>query len=173
MLPIISFPTIIKQAGNYLSLSRALLTFILILISNCAFSQKQDTLLLSSKLKQLSLKELMNIKVVTASGSEQKIIEAPSTMLVITAKQIDERGYEQLDDVLRDIPGVDLIHTYGSAPTFITFRGMYGDENRRMLFMIDGIVENNIIGAYEMAGAAYSLQNVERIEIIWGPGSAL
>lgn len=100
----------------------------------------------TSKIIDFSLEELMNVKVVTASGSEQTITKAPSTMMVITAKQIAERGYEQLEDVLRDIPGVDLIHTYGQAPTFITFRGMYGDENKRILFMIDGIVENNLIG---------------------------
>jgi outer membrane receptor for ferrienterochelin and colicin len=124
------------QADNHLSLSRVLLIIIIALQSNCGFGQIQDTLMSPSRLKKLSLEELMNIKVVTASGSEQPINEAPSTMIVITEQQIQERGYEQLDDVLRDIPGVDLVHTYGNAPTFITFREMYGDENRRVLFMI-------------------------------------
>jgi outer membrane receptor for ferrienterochelin and colicins len=61
----------------------------------------------------------------------------------------------------------------GYAPTLIYFRGMYGAENLRALLMIDGIVENNIIGSNDFAGPAYSLHNVERIEIIWGPASAL
>lgn len=125
------------------------------------------------QLNNLSLEELMNIEVVTASGVKQKIVEAPSTINVITSQQIQERGYEQLEDVLRDLPGVDLIHIYGRAPSFITFRGMYGDENRRMLFMIDGVVENNVMGDFAIAGPAYSLHNVDRIEILWGPGSAL
>ncbi|HET6555829.1 MAG TPA: TonB-dependent receptor [Prolixibacteraceae bacterium] len=145
----------------------------LLTLSPFYLQAQQDSVLKVSSLKELSLEELMNITVITASGSEQTIAEAPSTMQVITSSQIAERGYEQLDDVLRDIPGVDLMHTYGRAPTFITFRGMYGDENKRILYMIDGIVENNIMGDYEMAGPAYSLHNVERIEIIWGPGSAL
>lgn len=140
----------------------------------CFLSNAQkDTVIQPIKFYDLSLEQLMNITVVTASRFEQKITEAPSTMIVITSAQIVERGYQQLDDVLRDIPGVDLIHNYGSAPAYITFRGMYGDENRRVLFMIDGIVENNLMGSYEMGGPAYSLHNVERIEIIWGPGSAL
>ncbi len=143
------------------------------LMSNWAFAQTQDTILTLDNLKELSLEELMNIMVVTASGKEQKISEAPSTMRVITAQQIQERGYEKLEDVLRDIVGVDLVHVYGHAPTFITFRGMYGDENRRILFMIDGIVENDLMGDFKMGGPAYSLHNVERIEIMWGPGSAL
>jgi len=141
-------------------------------LSDYASAQRPDSLSVSG-LKKLSLEELLNIEVFTASGSEQKLSEAPSTMIVITAQQIEERGYIQLEDVLRDIPGIDLIHTYGHAPTFFTFRGMYGDQNNRMLFMIDGIIENNLMGGFEMAGPAYSLYNVERIEIIWGPGSAL
>ena len=50
---------------------------------------------------------------------------------------------------------------------------MYGAENLRALLMIDGVVENNILGSNDMAGPAYSLHNIERIEIIWGPVSAL
>jgi len=153
---------------------KAKVFLVLCLIISCFSLQAQhDSLQELSNLKNLSLEELMNIKVVTASGLEQPISEAPSTMRVISSQQIQERGYEQLEDVLRDIPGVDLIHLYGRAPSFITFRGMYGDENRRVLFMIDGVVENSIMGGIEMAGPAYSLHNVERIEIIWGPGSAL
>jgi len=126
-----------------------------------------DTLL------QLSLEQLMNIKVVTASGYLQTTAEAPSTITVITAEQIKDRGYEQLEDALRDVPGIDLIHINGYAPTLIYFRGMYGAENLRALLMIDGIAENNILGTNDLAGPAYSLHNVDRIEIIWGPASAL
>ena len=50
---------------------------------------------------------------------------------------------------------------------------MYGAENLRALLMIDGIVENNILGSNDMAGPAYPLHNVLRIEIVWGPVSAL
>jgi outer membrane receptor for ferrienterochelin and colicins len=134
---------------------------------------QEDTAEKVLKLSELSLDELMNVQVVTASGYSQTTSEAPSTINVITAQQIQDRGYEQLEDALRDIPGIDMIHLNGYAPTLIYFRGMYGAENLRALLMIDGIVENNIIGSNDMAGPAYSLHNVERIEIIWGPASAL
>src|SRR5665213_95856 len=135
--------------------------------------KRQDTASDVKKLLQLSLEELMNIKVVTASGFLQTTAEAPSTITVITSQQIADRGYEQLEDALRDVPGIDMIHLNGYAPTLIYFRGMYGAENLRALLMIDGIVENNIIGSNDMAGPAYSLHNVDKIEIIWGPASAL
>ena len=137
------------------------------------FAQKTDTVAGVNKLLELSLEDLMNIKVVTAAGYLQTPSEAPSTITVISAQQIADRGYEQLEDALRDIPGIDMIHINGYAPTLIYFRGMYGAENLRALLMIDGIVENNILGTNDIAGPAYSLHNVERIEIVWGPVSAL
>jgi len=146
--------------------------FILLIICLCSrlASAQIDSV---SILSDLSLEELMNVKVITASGYLQKTSEAPSTIQVVTAKQISERGYEELSDALRDIPGIDMIHLNGYAPTLIYFRGMYGAENLRALLMIDGIVENNIIGSNDMAGPAYNLHNVERIEIVWGPASVL
>ena len=150
---------------------RIILPIVFLMVSFFASGQ-QDTAAVS-KLLNLSLEELMNIKVVTASGFMQTVSEAPSTITVITAQQIADRGYEQLEDALRDVPGIDMIHINGYAPTLFYFRGMYGAENLRALLMIDGIVENNILGSNDLAGPAYSLHNIERIEIIWGPVSAL
>jgi outer membrane receptor for ferrienterochelin and colicins len=149
-----------------------ILLFICSLIASALHAQN-DSAANVDRLLDLSLEQLMNIKVITASGFDQKLSEAPSTMNVITARQIQQRGYEQLEDALRDIPGIDLIHLNGYVPTLIYFRGMYGAENLRALLMIDGVPENNIIGSNDMAGPAYNLHNVERIEIIWGPASAL
>lgn len=148
------------------------LIFFALLFSLTLMAQK-DSIPALSGLLNLSLEQLMDIKVVTASGYMQTTAEAPSTIKVITAKEIEDRGYEQLEDALRDVPGIDMIHINGYAPTLIYFRGMYGAENLRALLMIDGIAENNILGSNDMAGPTYSLHNVERIEIIWGPMSAL
>ncbi len=143
---------------------------VLVILVPLFLKAQNDTL---SKLLDLSLEDLMKVEVVTASGYIQTSATAPSTIQVITEKQIAERGYEQLEDALRDVPGIDMIHLHGYVPTLIYFRGMYGAENLRALLMIDGIPENNIIGSNDMAGPAYSLHNVKRIEIIWGPASAL
>lgn len=138
-------------------------------------SAQEDSTNTVKVLLDYSIEELMNVKVVSGSAAVagQKLIEAPSTMLIITAEQIEERGYEELGDALRDLPGIDFIHLNGYSPTLIYFRGMYGAENLRALLMIDGIPENNIAGTNDMAGPAYSLHNVERIEILWGPSSAV
>ncbi len=60
-----------------------------------------------------SLEYLTNVKLVTASGFIQKTTEVPSTIQVITENKITEIGYGQLEDALRDIPGIDMIHLKG------------------------------------------------------------
>jgi outer membrane receptor for ferrienterochelin and colicin len=94
---------------------------------------QQDSTLELKQLLNLSVEQLLNVKVVTASGFLQNASQASSTITVITARQIQERGYEQLEDALRDVPGIDMVHINGYAPTLIYFRGMYGAENLRAL----------------------------------------
>jgi outer membrane receptor protein involved in Fe transport len=124
-------------------------------------------------LDELENKKTTEIQVITASKRSQTIRKAPATIMVITAEQIRERGYESLDDIFRDLPAFDLTRVHGIFPNIWAQRGLYGDENKRTLLMIDGIVENNILEGNVLGGPQYSLQAIERIEIIWGSGSAL
>ena len=121
----------------------------------------------------LPLEELLTISVVSAANTPQRLAEAPATIRVITARQIARRGYLTLSDALADLPGIDLINVHGAYPVIYTPRGAYGDENRRLLLMIDGIEDTSLNGSFEIAGQAYTLHSVERIEVLWGPASAL
>ncbi len=121
----------------------------------------------------LSLEELMNIKVVTASRNEQKINEAPATIMVITKDMIRNRGYQDLNDVLRDLPGVDIQRLNGWYGTVFAQRGVFGDENKRTILMVNGVVENQMWGSEVWNGPFLSMNNVDRIEVIWGPASSL
>lgn len=140
--------------------------------SNNIFAQKQGGGFMDS-LFNLSIEQLLKVEVVSASKRSNILPLAPATIKIITSKQIENYGYQNLDDALNDLPGINLINVHGAFPTIRTFRGAYGDENKRILLMIDGNVENQIIGSFELGGKMISLHNVERIEIIWGPASAL
>ncbi|MCP4702092.1 MAG: TonB-dependent receptor [Gammaproteobacteria bacterium] len=126
------------------------------------------------ELIKLSLEELLAVNIITSvSKKPENLQDAPATAMIITARQIRERGYEFFDEALRDLPGFDFVHVHGTYPLIWAQRGIYGDENKRMLVFIDGIVENNILEGSVLGGSQYSLHNVERIEVIWGPASAL
>ncbi len=152
-------------------------TYILLLFSvfqtNLLFAQIDEEGRYKFALDELESKKTTEVQVVTATKRSQSIRKAPATIMVITAEQIRERGYESLDDIFRDIPGFDLTRVHGVFPNIWAQRGLYGDENKRTLLMIDGIVENNILEGNVLGGSQYSLHSIERIEIIWGSGSAL
>lgn len=146
---------------------------ILLLMFTASLELKSQDSYSIHTLFDLSLSELMNIKIISASKQTETIEEAPATVMVVTAEQIKERGYQSIEEVLRDIPGFDLVHVQGTFPTIWAQRGSYGDENKRTLVMIDGIIENNILEGNVLGGPQYSLHNIDQIEIIWGPASAL
>lgn len=112
-------------------------------------------------------------KVVSATRTETRVRDAPAAVYVISQEQIRERGYRTLSDALHDIPGFDIIHTHGIFPELIHQRGLVGN-NQRTLVYVDGILDNNITEQAALAGTLrFPLYNVDRIEIISGPASAL
>ncbi len=118
-------------------------------------------------------KLLENIEVVTATRTKTKIKEAPAAVYVITAQQIRERGYRTLDDALHDVPGFDFQHTNGLYPNLGHQRGLIGNMQRTLLY-VDGVPDNNLNENAMLGGSsAFPLANVERIEIVAGPASAL
>ncbi|HRG48283.1 MAG TPA: TonB-dependent receptor [Leptospiraceae bacterium] len=111
--------------------------------------------------------------VTTVSKKEQKVSDAPAAIYVITEKQIRERGYRSLVDALSDIPGFDIIHNYGIFPELIHQRGLVGNNQRTLLY-IDGIPDNNLTEGAILGGSIrFPLNNVQRIEVVSGPASAL
>lgn len=122
---------------------------------------------------EMDLSELMELEVVTATGTKMKLRETPSAVYIISEKDIRARGYRTLIDALQDIPGFDIQHTYGLFPDLIHQRGLIGN-NQRSLVYIDGILDNNISENAILGGTIrYPLHNVEQIEIVAGPVSAL
>ncbi|WP_338762066.1 TonB-dependent receptor plug domain-containing protein [Bernardetia sp. ABR2-2B] len=162
-----------KEKSTHIATCAFLFFFVFLSSHNFLVAQIDEEGRYKFALDELESKKETEIKVVTATKRSQSIRKAPATIMVITAEQIRERGYEFLDDIFRDIPGFDLTRVHGVFPNIWAQRGLYGDENKRTLLMIDGIVENNILEGNVLGGPQYSLHSIERIEIIWGSGSAL
>ena len=76
--------------------------------------------------------ELSNV-VVTASGFQQQIKEAPASISVVTREQLEKKSYRDVTDALRDIPGVVI--TGGASSSDISIRGM---ASKYTLILIDG-----------------------------------
>jgi outer membrane receptor for ferrienterochelin and colicins len=109
-----------------------------------------------------------------ATGSQQAISRAPAVASVITAQDIQAMGVTELEQVLESVPGlhVSLSGLY-NTPVY-AFRGIETKYNPQALMLINGIPINNVfLGNRGLAWGGVPIENIARIEIIRGPGSAL
>jgi len=126
-------------------------------------------------LSEASLEELTNIQVYSASKHMQSATEAPASVTVVTADEIQKYGYRNLADILRSVPGFYV--TYDRDYTFVGVRGFgrLGDWNSRILVLIDGHRSNNNVLGQAMLGNEFlvDVDMIERVEIVCGPSSSL
>ena len=111
--------------------------------------------------------------VITAARKEQPITEAPSTISVITEEDIRQSGAINLPDILRMVPGLDIMSVRLSDFN-VTARGFNHLTANGMLSLIDGrSVYLDFLGTTLWDELPFVLEDIKRIEIIRGPGSAL
>lgn len=123
----------------------------------------------------MSLEELMDVEIYSASKYSQKSSQAPSSVTVITSREIQLYGYRNITEVLRSVPG--FYDTYDRNYSYVGVRGFGrpGDYNTRILFLLDGHRLNDNVGSLALAGneSLLDVDLIDRVEIVRGPGSAL
>lgn len=119
----------------------------------------------------LSLEELLKLELKIASQIELPLRESPGIISVITKEEIKNAGCRDMIDVLRLIPGIEFgVDVQGV--TSIIMRGNWAHEGK-VLLMIDGLVLNELSYSTIQLGHHISVDQIERVEIIRGPGSAI
>jgi iron complex outermembrane receptor protein len=121
---------------------------------------------------ELYLGQLLDV-VYTAAKHEQDIGESPSAITVITRADIETSGATTIPDLLRMVPGLDVVIT---SPLIIGImaRLPWANENNQFLVLIDGReINQELMGMSLWELEPICLEDIERIEIIRGPGSAL
>jgi len=121
---------------------------------------------------ELSLEELMKVKVITATKNQQPITKAPATVLVVTAEQIEARNYRSLLDVIQDLPGFvinDFVHT--DYRNTISMRGF--DNQSKFILLLDGVQISIAASEVTPIMENYPVHLAQQIEVVYGPASAL
>ncbi len=151
------------------------ITFMLMSVSIAYGQQAVATSSIESdaeKLMALSLSELINLPVVTASRRNETRDATPAHIMVVTRKQIRERRYKNLADLLEDMPGVDFMRgTKSSAYNNITVQGYSGPN--KLVVMLDGIRISNPAGGSFPIAENIALYAAKQVEFLYGPAAAL
>ncbi len=131
----------------------------------------------------LSLEELMNTPISSASKKEETLFDAPLSSYTITRSDIDKAGSTSIMEALRLAPGVIVreqangmydIHIRGMENLTRTNEGAFSKTNSYTLVMIDNRpVFNHGLGGTFWESLSIDLNDVERIEIVRGPSSPL
>lgn len=146
---------------------------IILSVAWCYFYQTPYPLLAqsSSDLANLSLEELMNIKVSVASGTATSLKQAPGIVTVLTEDEIKSSGARDLIDVLNLVPGFQFgVDVFGV--TSVAVRGLWGHEGK-VLMLWNGHELNELLFSTLQFGNHYPIHQIKRVEIMRGPGSAL
>ena len=109
-----------------------------------------------------------------ATGSKQPLRRAPAVASVITAEDIAAMGATDLDEVLETVPGMHVSRNAVAYAPLNLIRGIYSANNPQTLMLQNGIPTTTMFtGGKGNVWGGLPLENIARIEIIRGPGSAL
>lgn len=121
-------------------------------------------------IEEVSLEELLGGETTVASTKAVKLRASPGIVTMVTREEIRRLGARDLADLLPLVPGFEL-GTDVAGVVGIGFRGIWGHEGK-VLLMIDGIEVNETEYLTTQLLGHYPLDDVDRIDILRGPGSA-
>src|SRR5690606_5773000 len=113
----------------------------------------------------------LNDLLVSAALEPVSVADVASSVTVITREQIEQRQVEYLTELLRDVPGFAVSQSGG--PGTLTQVRVRGAEANQLLVLIDGVRANDPASGDEFQFQFATTANIERIEIIRGPQSAI
>lgn len=126
-----------------------------------------------SDLMQMSIQELMNIEVTSVSKKQQKISETAAAVFVITQEDIRRSGATNIPDLLRMVPGLEVARIDANKWA-VSSRGFNARSANKLLVLMDGrSVYNPIYSGVFWDVQDTVLADVERIEVIRGPGASI
>jgi iron complex outermembrane receptor protein len=127
----------------------------------------------SDDLGQMSIEELMAVEVTSASRKDERAWDVAAAVHVITQDDIRRSGMTTIPDLLRLVPGVQVARINASKWA-VSVRGFNGLYANKLLVLVDGrSVYNRLFSGVLWDSLDLMLEDVDRIEVIRGPGAAL
>jgi len=125
------------------------------------------------ELAKLSIEDLISIKVTSVLKTPQSWSESPAAVYVLTGEDIRRSGAENITDLLRTVPGVQVAE-FDENVFAVSIRGFNDIHANKLLVMVDGrSVYNHIFSGVFWNYLDVFMEDIDRIEVIRGPGSSV
>ncbi len=126
-----------------------------------------------TSLKKLSLEDLMRMEVTSVSRQESTVGQSPAAIFVVTPEMIRRSGATNFPELLRMVPGLEVGHI-DSSKWGVAARGFNTRFANQLLVQVDGrTVYTPINGGVYWDTVDYPLDDIDRIEVIRGPGGSV
>jgi len=126
-----------------------------------------------NELLDLDITQLMNITVTSVAKRDQRLVDAPAAVFVITQEDIRRSGVATVADALAMAPGIQVAKISASKWS-VSSRGFGGYLSNKLLVLIDGrSVYSPLYSGVFWDSNSVMLEDVERIEVVRGPGGTL
>lgn len=111
--------------------------------------------------------------VVTASRNAQSPLDSPNSTSIVTRQDIHLSGITRVPELLRRVAGMDVMQVTG-GDTNVSMRGFNSRLANKLLVLVNGrSIYNDILGSTFWESLSIDVDQIERIEVVRGPGSAL
>ena len=121
----------------------------------------------------LDIDELARVRITSVSRRPEPVAHAAAAVTVISREDLRRSGASTLPDMLRAVPGLHVARV-GARDWAVTARGFNSQLSNKILVIVDGrTVYSPIFGGVFWDALAIPLDEVERIEVIRGPGATL
>jgi iron complex outermembrane receptor protein len=138
-------------------------------LPSCALAMPAPTIALAD----MSLEELSGLQVTSASKRAEPLSDAATALFVITADDIRRSGATNLPEALRLAPNLNLAQINNNGYS-VSARGFSGTSSNKLLVLIDGrSVYTPLFAGVFWDVQDVMLEDIERIEVISGPGGTL
>jgi outer membrane receptor for ferrienterochelin and colicins len=145
-------------------------------IPRTLLGEERDKPQRAKKLSDLSLRDLLDIQVTTASKKAERSSDAPGVVTTITSDEIKRLGATSLLDILERAPSIQAVESSLFPHNLSVIRGdLRTQYDNHVLILINGrpIREGILGGINSPIYTAFPVEMIDRIEIVRGPGSVL
>lgn len=127
----------------------------------------------ANAISDLSLEELLDVKVTTVSRRASTVGQSPAAIFVVTPEMIRRSGATSVMEALRMVPGLDVARGNGNTWA-ISARGFNSGLANKLLVQVDGrSVYTPVYSGVYWDTVDYPLEDIDRIEVIRGPGASV
>src|SRR5882762_7912119 len=161
-----------EKRAQALAFAALILSVVTVALS-CFVAGANAQTLATSSLADMSLEELANLEVTSVSRRAERLADAPAALYVITGDDIHRSGVTSLAEALRLAPNLEVARI-DARQYAISARGFNNSIGNKLLVLIDGrTVYTPLFSGVFWDAQDTLLEDVERIEVISGPGATL